>query len=156
MRCTSCRRLQGFNSRVWTPKTYVFKPWIRVLQAAELERCGPFEFAAAVNVALSKGGAPQSPLDALMDSVRPALGPALGSYLGGGGGAAFRQPPIVESAVGPPAKSFPLHLVHSGRCEKKKLSLEAEGLRDLLATLKARCSPLYYTARPPQWSDLEL
>lgn len=89
---------------------------MRVLQAAELERCGPFEFAAAVNVALSKGGVPQAPLEALMDSIRPALGPALGSLLGGGSGAAFRHPPIVETAVGPPAKSFPLHLVHSGRC----------------------------------------
>ena len=46
----------------------------------------------------------------------PALGPVLGSVLGSSGGPAFLQPPIIETAVGPPAKSFPLHLVHAGRC----------------------------------------
>jgi hypothetical protein len=92
-------------------------------QASDLERCGPFEFAAAVNVALSKGQPAGSPLEPLLESIRstvgpalgPALGPMLGSALSGTGGPAFRQPPIVETAIGPPAKSFPLHLVHAGR-----------------------------------------
>ena len=92
-------------------------------QASELERCGPFEFAAAVNVALSKGQPTESPLAPLLDTVRstvgpalgPVLGPVLGSALSGSNGPAFVQPPIAETAVGPPAKSFPLHLVHAGR-----------------------------------------
>ena len=96
----------------------------RRTQALALERCGPFEFAAAVNVALSKAQPPKSPLAPLLDPVRaavgpalgPALGPMFGSILGSSGGPAFMQPPIIETAVGPPAKSFPLHLVHAGRC----------------------------------------
>jgi len=75
-------------------------------------------------VALSKGQPPKSPLASMLDPVRaavgpalgPALGPMLGSVLGSSGGPAFMQPPIIETAVGPPAKSFPLHLVHAGRC----------------------------------------
>ena len=55
---------------------------VSTLQATELERCGPFEFAAAVNLALGKGGAPQSPLDPLLSSLRPALGPLVGIIIG--------------------------------------------------------------------------
>lgn len=87
---------------------------MQLIQAEQLERCSPLEFAAAVNLALSKGGVPKSPLGSLVDTLKPALGPTLGSYLNSSA-APFLAPPIVETAVGPPAKSFPLHLVHSGR-----------------------------------------
>ena len=100
-----------------------FRGCLPAEQASELERCGPFEFAAAANVALSKGQPAASPLAPLLEIFRstvgralgPVLEPALDSVLAGSGGPAFRQPPIVETAVGPPAKSFPLHLVHAGR-----------------------------------------
>ncbi len=108
---------------------------VRRMQALELERCGPFEFAAAVNVALSKGQPPASPLASLLDPVRaavgpalgPTLGPVLGSVLGSSGGPAFLQPPIIETAVGPPAKSFPLHLVHAGRCYPDSVTCSPPG-----------------------------
>ena len=129
---------------------------IRSTQAAELERCGPFEFAAAVNVALLKGGAPQAPLDALLDGVRPLLGPVLGSYLAAGSGAAFRPPPVVETAVGPPAKSFPLHMVHSGRCDRKRVTMGIRGISQGSVTTPCRLNIICIRSRDLHGSMLQV
>jgi hypothetical protein len=74
------------------------------VQALELEKMSPMEFAVAVNAALGSG---------MDETPRAPLTRALHDVIGGT--AAFVQPPVVESSLGDAPRSFPLHAVAAGR-----------------------------------------
>ncbi|KAK9816974.1 hypothetical protein WJX72_007658 [[Myrmecia] bisecta] len=93
----------GYSNVVWstTPQ-----------HARQLEAASPAGFAAAVNEALSGGPRPaQSSLVTSLLSSQPRPD------------ATFLEPPTVEEAPGPSARSFPLTLCHAGRYVRPRLAL---------------------------------